>query len=66
MSTSFVYIVSNLALNSFDYRIPLRDQNLLWLPAEYCSSACHAVKDAIKDLGYSNGGACNIVKRKQL
>ncbi|KAB8213051.1 WD domain protein [Aspergillus novoparasiticus] len=38
--------------------IALGDDNLLWLPVEYRSFSCHAVKDAIIALGCTNGWVC--------
>ena len=35
--------------------ISLGGENLLWLPVEYRSFSCHAVKDATLALGYSDG-----------
>ncbi|KAE8397388.1 WD40-repeat-containing domain protein, partial [Aspergillus pseudonomiae] len=49
---------SNLHISLSNAWIALGDENLLWLPVEYRSITCHAVKDAIIALGYTNGRVC--------
>ncbi|PWY66380.1 putative WD-repeat protein [Aspergillus sclerotioniger CBS 115572] len=45
----------NFQISLSETWIALADQNILWLPAEYRSFSCHAVKDATLALGYPSG-----------